>query len=122
MGINRTSPPSQDEIDVQRGNLKSLGMGYSSACVEVIPLDNLRKIEEGEKDPVYEQEYRDRKSLPPPAVVKAGCHYDVMDGNRRMVSARSAGLKEMHVIVMEGFQLGSTPTTKPQQPDIAASR
>lgn len=101
-----TKPPGRPQVEAALEGLRENGMGFDTARVVLVPVTSVRVVEEGVKRPAYREEYERGVSMPPPAVVRSGDVYEIMDGNKRFQSVKAAGLTHMHVLEMDGFDLG----------------
>jgi SPP1 gp7 family putative phage head morphogenesis protein len=121
-----TGIPSEVAVQKEIDNLEELGIGYESAEVKTVSMDSLWTGEELEiRTPKFTKAYKEGVDMPPMAVVDDGAGgYEVVEGAHRLLSAEAAGMKRVHVLVMEGTEFSSAavrpfpkmpkPTVKPK--------
>lgn len=95
-------PPKPDTalVDAEKRNIKGLDWSDSGLTLELLPVKDLRVTEEGVKNPVYADDLKAGKVLPPVYVWDQGGWFEVWDGNKRFLSHKSAGFTHIWALVL----------------------
>jgi hypothetical protein len=104
---------TQELIDTERESLRELEMGYDKATLKELDIKDVFISEEGEKTAQYSDSRKKGAVFPPIAVIKRGKKYEIVDGNRRYMTALEAGDLTIPAMVLEGFDL-----FKDKQPNV----
>lgn len=93
-------------VYIEKLNLEDLGFHYTDYEIKRLPVDLMDISEEGFKAPTYKDIYctGEIMKMPPIAVIPKRNRYEVVDGARRLTSARACNIDKLPVMVLYGFK------------------